>query len=141
MSSHAHPPSKEIDISHHIVPVGVYVRTLIILAALMALTVGVAQISIGTLGNNLVAMAIACIKATLVVLFFMNVRNGTQLIKFYAILGFLTFPLFFIMYADYEFRQHELEPAFEKRDPGSAMPRMKTDEGPTDKMMINVRPR
>ena len=62
----------------HIVPTRVYY---LIFAALMvgtAITVGVAFVDLGPL-NAIVALTIAVLKATLVVLFFMHVRYSTRL--------------------------------------------------------------
>jgi len=64
--------------SEHIVPKSTYY---LIFAALMigtAITVGVAFVDLGAL-NTVVALAIACTKATLVVLFFMHVKYSTRL--------------------------------------------------------------
>jgi cytochrome c oxidase subunit 4 len=62
----------------HIVPTRVYY---LIFAALMvgtAITVGVAFVDLGPF-NAVVALTIAVLKATLVVLFFMHVRYSTKL--------------------------------------------------------------
>ena len=62
----------------HIVPTRVYY---LIFAALMvgtAITVGVAFVDLGPF-NAVVALTIAVLKATLVVLFFMHVRYSTRL--------------------------------------------------------------
>ena len=64
--------------SEHIVPTRVYYT---IFAALMVgtyLTVQAAFIDLGAL-NTVVALAIACTKAALVVLYFMHVRYSTRL--------------------------------------------------------------
>jgi cytochrome c oxidase subunit 4 len=64
--------------SEHIVPRSVYY---LVFAALMvgtAVTVGVAFVDLGAF-NAVVALTIAVIKATLVVLFFMHVRYATRL--------------------------------------------------------------
>ena len=64
--------------SDHIVPKTTYY---LIFAALMvgtAATVGAAFVDLGPF-HNLVAMPIAIVKATLVVLFFMHVRYSTRL--------------------------------------------------------------
>jgi cytochrome c oxidase subunit 4 len=64
--------------SEHIVPKSTYY---LIFAALMigtAITVAVAFIDLGAM-NTVVALAIACTKATLVVLFFMHVKYSTRL--------------------------------------------------------------
>ena len=65
--------------SHHIVPVRWY---LAIFAALMVFTAITVAISFQNLGpmNTFVALTIAGIKATLVILFFMHVRYGSRLV-------------------------------------------------------------
>ncbi len=62
----------------HVVPVRVYLLVFAALLVLTGTTVGVAFINLGPL-NNVVAMGIAALKATLVVLFFMGVRYSTKL--------------------------------------------------------------
>ena len=95
----------------HVHPLRMYLLTFGSLVVLMALTVVMAQHHIGPPGvsayNNLVAMAIACAKATLVVLFFMHVKFSSQLVKLFAILGFLWFTLMFITFGDYMTRPRE----------------------------------
>ena len=64
--------------SEHIVPTRVYY---LIFAALMAgtyITVQAAFVDLGAF-NTVVALAIACAKATLVILFFMHVKYSTRL--------------------------------------------------------------
>jgi cytochrome c oxidase subunit 4 len=51
------------------------------------LTVGAAKVDMGPL-NNIVMLAIACTKATLVVLFFMHVRWSSRLTWVVAMSGF-----------------------------------------------------
>lgn len=66
--------------SDHIVPTRVYY---LIFAALMVgtyLTVQAAFIDLGAF-NTVVALAIACVKATLVILFFMHVKYSSKLTK------------------------------------------------------------
>ena len=63
---------------HHIVSPRVY---LVILAALLvgtALTVAASYVNLGIF-NPIIALAIACTKATLVVLFFMHVKYSSKL--------------------------------------------------------------
>ena len=64
--------------SSHVVPARVYLLVFLCLLVLTATTVGVAFIDLGPL-NNLVALGIAVLKASLVVLFFMGVRYSTRL--------------------------------------------------------------
>ena len=74
--------------SVHVTPIRVY---LFIFGALMvgtALTVWAAFIELGAF-NDIVAMAIAVTKATLVVLYFMHVRHSTRLTKITVVAGFL----------------------------------------------------
>jgi len=68
-----------------------------VLLALFGLTVvtyGVSLIHLGPLAD-LVALVIAVAKASLVVLFFMHVKESTQLVKVIAISGFFWILLFF----------------------------------------------
>jgi cytochrome c oxidase subunit 4 len=61
-----------------IVPPRVYVRIFALLLGLTAVTTAVAFVDLGRL-NVVLMLAIATIKATLVVLYFMHVRHGTRL--------------------------------------------------------------
>lgn len=103
-----------------------YFFTFIALVVLMALTVIMAEHHIGPPGvsayNNLVAMAIACAKATLVVLFFMHVKFSSQLTKLFAILGFLWFTLMFIIFGDYMTRPREQVSGWEQTTNAPAPP-------------------
>jgi len=65
--------------STHVVPLRVYLSVFASLLVLTGTTVGVAFIDLGLL-NNLVALGIAVLKATLVILFFMHVRYSTRLV-------------------------------------------------------------
>ncbi len=98
MASHAstHGSSSE----HHIVPKRVY---FLIFAALIVLTWVTALVSEIDLGrwNIFVALAIAIIKASLVILFFMHVKYSTRLTKFIVMCGFFWLSLLlFITMAD-----------------------------------------
>ena len=72
--------------SEKIVPVSTY---LMIFAALLVLTATTCWISFLDLGrlNAVVALAIAGIKATLVVLFFMHVKYSSRLTKVFVVSG------------------------------------------------------
>jgi len=63
----------------HIVPLSVYFTIFAALIVGTAITVWVAYIDLGAM-NTVVALAIACTKATLVVLYFMHVRYSSRLI-------------------------------------------------------------
>src|SRR5262245_10988944 len=64
--------------SDHVVPTRIYYIIFLALMVCTAITVGVAFVDLGRL-NAVVAMTIAVLKATLVVLFFMHLKYGTRL--------------------------------------------------------------
>ena len=73
--------------AEHVVPKRIY---FVIFGALMVLTtatVAVAQFNLGR-WNAIVAMTIAVLKATLVVLYFMHVRYGSRLTWVFVCAGF-----------------------------------------------------
>lgn len=73
--------------SEHIVPPKVYVGIFLSLMVLTAATVAAAYVNLGAL-NIVVALAIATVKATLVVLYFMHARYSpkrTQLVIISAV--------------------------------------------------------
>ena len=89
---------------HHITAPIVYFKVYIYLLAFMVLTIIAAKTPLGMF-NNAVAMAIAITKATLVILFFMQVKYSTRLTWLWAGLGFVWFTLFSIILQDYMTRQ------------------------------------
>jgi len=99
MSSYEFPEHEEYE--EHIVPPTVYLMVFGALMVLTILTVVVAFYDLGNL-NVAVALTVAVIKATLVVLFFMHVKYASTITKLVVIssivwLGFL----FFITLSDY----------------------------------------
>ncbi len=72
----------------HVVPARTYV---LIFAALMALTATTIYVAFQDLGplNNIVALSIAVVKMTLVVLYFMHVRYATRLTWLVVASGFV----------------------------------------------------
>jgi len=62
----------------HIVPARLYYTIFLLLMVFTGLTVGAAFVDLGPL-NIVVALGIAIVKATLVVLFFMHVKYGDRL--------------------------------------------------------------
>jgi len=72
---------------HVVVPVSVYVGVFLALMVLTALTTGVAYIDLGR-WNTVVALAIAVVKMSLVVLFFMHVKYAHGLTKVVILAGF-----------------------------------------------------
>ncbi len=76
----------------HIVKPAVYGAIFLALLILTALTTGVSFIDLGVF-NAVIALAIACVKASLVVLFFMHVHYSSRLVKMTVAAGLFTFML------------------------------------------------
>src|SRR4051812_40861548 len=72
--------------STHVLPVRLYLLVFASLLVLTGTTVGVAFVDLGPL-NNLVAMGIAVLKATMVILFFMHVRYSSRLTALVVVSG------------------------------------------------------
>jgi cytochrome c oxidase subunit 4 len=87
--------------SAHVVPPRVYYLIFGSLMLLTGLTVGVAFIDLKVM-NTVVALTIAIVKATLVVLFFMHVKYSTRLTWVVAASGVIWLAIMFsITFADY----------------------------------------
>ena len=90
--------------SAHITPVRTYVATFVALLILTAITYLVALRDFGVL-NTPIALAVAFLKASLVVIFFMGLRYNTPLTKVTAIAGFFWLLILFgITLSDYATR-------------------------------------
>ena len=83
---------------HHVVPKSTYLAIFAWLIALLVLTVLAAHIDLGP-WNVPAALAIAIVKAVLIVLFFMHIRYGSPLARLFAFGGFfwLLIMLAFVM--------------------------------------------
>ena len=90
MKQHEEESIEEHESHHHIVSPMVYITILIALLIGTALTVWASFIDLGPL-NPVIALAIACTKAVLVVLFFMHVKYSTKLTKLTVGAGVFTF--------------------------------------------------
>ncbi len=75
---------------HHLSSRQLYYGIFGLLMLLTALTVGVAFLDLGPL-NAIVALAIAAVKTSLVVLFFMHVRHSSRLIWICVLAGIFWF--------------------------------------------------
>ena len=87
--------------SGHVVPLKLYVA---IFAALLVLTLVTVQVAFVDLGvfSPIVALSIACLKASLVILFFMHVRWSDRLNAVLVIGGFVWLALLLaILMCDY----------------------------------------
>ena len=76
--------------SHHIVTPIQYLMVFGTLLLFTGITVGAAFLELGVF-NPIVALAIACFKAVVVILFFMHVKYQSHLIKVTVGAGFFTF--------------------------------------------------
>ena len=82
--------SQHTDHEHHIVSPMVYLTIVLALLVGTAITVWAPFIDLGP-WNPVIALAIACTKAVLVVLFFMHVKYSTKLTKLTVICGIFIF--------------------------------------------------
>ena len=82
--------------SGHVSPKSLYYAIFGALMVLTAITVGVAFINLGAL-NFPVAISIAIIKATLVILFFMHVMYSSRLTKLILATGFFFLGILFVL--------------------------------------------
>jgi len=98
----AHPQSQAAEHHEpHIASFGSYLGIFGLLMVLTGLTVGVSRIDMGD-WNVVIAVLIAVIKASVVVLFFMHVKYSGPLIKLTAAVGFVWLLFMFgLTFADY----------------------------------------
>lgn len=88
--------------SSHIVPKKTYFTIFALLMVLLAATVLVAYMNLGQTINILVALTIAIVKATLVILYFMHVKYQDKLTWVFAGAGFVWLIFMFLfMFSDY----------------------------------------
>jgi cytochrome c oxidase subunit IV len=87
--------------AEHIVPPGTYIAIILTLLCLTALTVAAAYVNLGKF-NIVVALAIATLKATFVVLFFMHAKFSPKRTKLVILAGiFWLIILLFMTLSDY----------------------------------------
>jgi cytochrome c oxidase subunit 4 len=97
----------EVVETHHIIEPYVYYRVFAALVILFVLTVLVAFFDLSHLtgwppANIIVALIIAVIKATVIVLYFMHVKYSSRLTQFFAVIGLVWLSLLFAYaFADY----------------------------------------
>jgi cytochrome c oxidase subunit 4 len=99
MSDHYHDPANVTNPEHgehHIVTPFQYGLVFISLLIGTAITVAAAYVDLGVF-NPVVALAIACTKAVIVILFFMHVKYQSKLIKMTVSAGFFTFLILITM--------------------------------------------
>jgi cytochrome c oxidase subunit 4 len=81
---------------HHVVQPITYIMVFATLLIGTLLTVVAAEFDMGVL-NPVIALAIACTKAVIVILFFMHVKFQSRLIKMTVGAGFFTFLVLIVM--------------------------------------------
>jgi cytochrome c oxidase subunit IV len=101
MSEHIEPNQQsEYQVQHHVVSPVTYAMILLALLILTATTCGMSYIDLGEwhvaqgvtlFWNPVVAVAIACTKMTLVVLFFMHIKYSRRLTKLTVMSGLFIF--------------------------------------------------
>ena len=94
--------------THHVTALPVYFGIFAALMVLTIITVWVSRFDLGLL-NTPIALAIATLKATLVILFFMHVIHSTRLTWVVIISSFLWLALLFVLtFADFFTRDWQL---------------------------------
>jgi cytochrome c oxidase subunit IV len=103
-NAHHHPDHETYtghSAPHHSSSLKIYFAVFAALMVLTVLTVAVARIDLGTL-NTAVAMAVAILKATVVILWFMHVIHSPRLTWVVVISSFLWLAVLFVLtFSDY----------------------------------------
>ena len=86
--------------SHQVVSVKVYAAVFITLLALTITTVAVSKLDLGEY-NFIVAMTIAVIKGTLVIMFFMDIRRASSMTRLFAGAGFFWMAILLVFLLSY----------------------------------------
>ncbi len=94
--------------THHVTSLPVYFGIFAALMILTMITVAVSRVDLGSL-NTPIALAIAVVKATLVILFFMHVIHSTRLTWVVIISSLMWLALLFVLtFADFFTRDWQL---------------------------------
>jgi cytochrome c oxidase subunit 4 len=80
-------PDRKDQMTHPVAPVRTYVAVFLVLITLTITTVAVSKIDMGEF-NFIIAITIAVIKAVLVILFFMHVKDSSAMTKVIVGAGF-----------------------------------------------------
>ena len=80
---------------HHVSSTAMFTNVLLLLLFLTVITVAVSRVDFGS-ANMLIAMAIASVKASLVILFFMHLKWDTAINRIVFLSSFLFLSLLFI---------------------------------------------
>ncbi len=88
-------------------PIRLYLVVYVVLLCLLGLTIGVSYIDIGRHPNNSIAIAIACVKGLLIVLFFMHMKYERWITWFFAAAGVVWLCIMITLFmTDYLTRNH-----------------------------------
>ena len=100
---------------HYIAPVSLYVKVFLALLVGTGLTVLAAEFDLGYIVNNVIAMGIAITKASLVLIFFMDLRHAKRMTTVTAMAGFFWLVLMIGMFLmDYASRGASVLPVLGK---------------------------
>lgn len=100
---------------HHIVPVSTYIKVITSLMVLLIITLAAAAVDFAKMSPNLawlnitIAMAIAIVKAIIIIMYFMHVKYSSKLVCVFAFAAFYWVMILFGMtYVDYFARPESL---------------------------------
>lgn len=125
---------------------GMLIASFFSLAILMAATMAVYYVDLGHIIssklmpgnevagsyiNNIIALSIAVCKAVIVVQIFMGAKFGSNLVKLWAYIGFITLPLMLIIFGDIGTRHWEEGKSW--TNPGRDVAPFRSDVDPTFK--------
>jgi cytochrome c oxidase subunit 4 len=88
---------------HHIVPVSLYIKVILLLMVLLIITLGAAMVDFSKISpvlapmNIIIAMTIAVVKAVLIILYFMHVRFSSKLVWVFAGAAFYWVVILFVL--------------------------------------------
>lgn len=97
--------------SAHVVPLRLYIAVFVALLVLTGVTTGIAFVDLGP-ANTVVALGIASLKASLVVLFFMHVRWSGRVVRTFTFVG-LVFLLILFAFSLSDYLTRELVTGWE----------------------------
>lgn len=93
MANYQHDDNKQDHGSHQLIPISVYMKTLVMLLILTVITVAVSYVDFGK-ANIFVSLGIATVKASLVMMFFMGLYYDSLLNRVYILASFAALALF-----------------------------------------------
>ena len=98
--------AQAVDDGHepHLVPYSVFINVWLALVVMTGVTVGASYLDLKHMAIT-TAILIACVKGTLVCMYFMHMRYDNKIILWFVIAGFGTFATFLLLtFADYYYR-------------------------------------